>query len=140
MTTRFQKTRNVRRFSSARYLEELMGELDRAAISARLQESRDTAGITQAEMGEILSVHENTIQNWESVHKGTVPFDRLDEWAAVANTTKRWLLHGEEGVEVSPEDLAEIRSQIADLRATTDLIEQLLRSVFPGDQEPPADR
>jgi transcriptional regulator with XRE-family HTH domain len=131
MTARLRKTRNVRRFSSARYLEELMGELDRAAISARLQESRETAGITQAEMAEILSVHENTVQNWESSRKGTVPFDRLDEWAAAANTTKRWLLHGEDGPDVSPGELTDLRQEIADLRASMDRIEKLLRDASP---------
>jgi transcriptional regulator with XRE-family HTH domain len=133
MSARLQKTRTVRRFSSARYLEELMGELDRAAISARLQESRDTAGITQAEMAEILAVHENTVQNWESPRKATVPFDRLDEWAAAANTSKRWLLHGD-GESVSPGELSGMRAELEEVRAAIARVERLLRDAFPDGQ------
>ena len=73
-----------------------MAELDRAAISARLAQSRDVAGLSQEDMSELLTVHVNTIQNWESLKKRTIPFDRLDEWAALTNTSKAWLLHGEE--------------------------------------------
>src|ERR1043166_2728280 len=67
------KSRTERRFSSSRYLEELLAEVDRAAISLRLQESRELAGLTQAEMAEILHVHLNTVQNWESPRKRTIP-------------------------------------------------------------------
>lgn len=76
-----------------------MAEIDRAAIKQRLADSREQAGLTQPEMGETLSdpVHWRTVQNWESPKNKTVPFDRLDDWARITDTTKHWLLHGEEG-------------------------------------------
>jgi hypothetical protein len=45
-------SRKVRTFSSANYLEGLMAELDRAAISIRMAQARDAAGPTQPEIAE----------------------------------------------------------------------------------------
>lgn len=101
-------------FSSRAYLEGLMAELDRAAISQRLQQSRQRAGVTQEEMADILRVHVNSIQNYESVKQHSVPFDRLDEWAQITGVTKAWLLQGEEPT--PPADLEELRRQLADVQ------------------------
>lgn len=91
------ESRNVRTFSSGRYLADLMAELDRAAISARISEARDRrAGLTQPELAELLSVHWRTIQDWESPKNATVPWDRLGEIAEATGVTKEWLLHGDQ--------------------------------------------
>jgi len=137
---RLQKTRSVRRFSSARYLGELMAELDRAAISARLKQSRTEAGLSQAEMAEILKVHENSVQNWERVTVATVPFDRLEEWAQITNTTKAWLLHGDDAIRQGAD--AEVLAQLATLEAgqerTEALLAELLRRLPDARDEPGA--
>lgn len=98
--TSSQKTRTVHTFSSAAYLEELMGELNRAAICQRIQTAREEAGLTQPELGDALhpSVHWRTIQTWESVKQPRVPWDRLDEIARITARTKEWLLHGEAAI------------------------------------------
>jgi predicted XRE-type DNA-binding protein len=78
------------------YLHSLMAELDRAAISLRLGESLKTAGITQQEMADLLHVHKRSVEDYTSPRITTIPFDRLDEWARLAGTSKEWLLHGDQ--------------------------------------------
>lgn len=75
-----------------------MAELDRAAISVRLQQARVEAGLTQPELGEALSepLHWRTIQNYERPSLPRIPWGILDEWARITGTTKEWLLHGDE--------------------------------------------
>lgn len=74
-----------------------MGELDRAAICARIAQAREEAGLTQVELGEALAppVHFRTIQTWESLRQPRVPWDRLDDIARVTGTTRDRILHGE---------------------------------------------
>ena len=86
-------------FRSGPYLEKLLAELDRAQINARIKLARDEAGLTQPELGEILSVHWRTVQTWEDLKGGRVPWDRLDEIAKATGRTRDWLLHGEEPVD-----------------------------------------
>ena len=76
-----------------------MAELDRASINARISQARTEAGLTQPELGEILSVHWRTVQTWENQKGGRVPWDRLDEIARATGRTRDWLLHGEEPVD-----------------------------------------
>lgn len=92
-------TRKAHTFSSGSYLERLMGELDRASIALRLAEARERAGLTQEELGDLLHVHWRTIQNYESPRIDRIPWDRLDEWGRITDTTKEWLLHGDPGAE-----------------------------------------
>lgn len=93
------KTRTLRTFDSAGYLAALMAELDRAAISLRLAESREQAGLTQDEMADLLGIHFRSIQNYESPKVDRIPWDKLDEWGRVTATTKEWILHGIEASE-----------------------------------------
>lgn len=95
------KTRTVRTFDSAAYLATLMAELDRAAISLRLAESREQAGLTQEEMADLLGIHFRSVQNYESPKKDRIPWDKLDEWARITGVTKEWLLHGREAAGTS---------------------------------------
>jgi DNA-binding transcriptional regulator YiaG len=121
-------SRKVHTFSSATYLEGLMAELDRAAISIRMGQARDLAGLKQPEMADLLEVHFRTIQDWESPKKRVVPFDRLEEWARLTETTREWLLHGE--MEATEEDRLRriVREELEALRGDLDRIENLLRS------------
>src|SRR5207244_334826 len=96
-----RKTRKVRHRPSVvsdhqAYLDELMAQINRAAISQRLGEALKTAGLSQREMGDLLHVHQRSIEDYVSPKKPVVPFDRLDEWASHTRTTVEWLLHGDE--------------------------------------------
>jgi transcriptional regulator with XRE-family HTH domain len=78
-----------------------MAELDRAAISVRLGQARDQAGIKQTELADALQrdgepLHFRTVQNYESPKNPRVPWDLLDQWATITGTTKEWLLHGDD--------------------------------------------
>jgi transcriptional regulator with XRE-family HTH domain len=107
------KTRKDRTFRSGPYLARLMAELDRAAISTRLGESREQAGLTQPEIADVLHVHWRTVQNWESPRDSAVPWDRLDEWAQITGRPKEWLLHGDPPE--SKPDLSEINAKLDQL-------------------------
>ena len=104
------------------YLARLLEEMDRAAISTRLKASREEAGVTQEEMAEILKVHVRSIQDYERPSLKTVPFDRLDEWAAATGTTKTWLLQGDSAVE--SDRLAELESRLESVAGALELLER----------------
>lgn len=75
-----------------------MAELDRAAISIRIAQAREEAGLTQPELAELMEppVHMRSVQDWESPRNDTVPFRRLDQIARATRVTKEWLLHGDD--------------------------------------------
>jgi DNA-binding transcriptional regulator YiaG len=115
------RTNGARTFSSSRYLAKLMAELDRAAICARIAEARETAGLTQPELAEVLEppVHWRTVQTWESLKDPRVPWDRLDEIARVTGRTKEWLLHGEETVPAG-----ELTQKLVGLQSSVDALDR----------------
>lgn len=106
-----------------------MAELDRAAISLRMKESRDAAGLIQVEIAELLSppIHWRTVQDWESPKMNVVPFDRLDEWARMTQTTREWLLHGQDAAVSSSAgpDLERFEAAVARLEAVADRLDPL---------------
>lgn len=108
-----------------------MAELDRAAISVRLAESREQAGLTQEEMAEVLQrngtpLHWRTVQNYESPKIDRVPWDLLDQWARITGTTKEWLLHGD--VE-DVDHLVAIEAELRDVRAELVAVRETLAAV-----------
>jgi transcriptional regulator with XRE-family HTH domain len=95
-----------------------MAELDRAAISVRLKQAREEAGLTQPELGDALDPprHWRTIQNYEDPKLGRVPWDALGQWARVTGKTKEWLLHGDVAPAGSLEELRPlIREAVIDV-------------------------
>ena len=125
----------MRTFRTDGYLAQLMGELDRAAISVRLGQSRDEAGLTQPEMGELLSVHFRTVQNYESPKEHVVPFDRLDEWARITGRPKEWLLHGDDPVVLGDDRLGAIERELQQLGERLDQVLAELRAESRARQE-----
>lgn len=87
--------RNVRTFRGGEYVANLMAELSRVAIAARVGQARDEAGLKQTELADLLHVHWRTVQNWESQTNPIVAWDRLGEIATVTGKTKEWLIHGD---------------------------------------------
>lgn len=130
-------------FLSAAYLQELMEELDRAAISVRLAESRANARLSQPEMAELLQrggepLHWRTVQNYESPKNDRVPWDLLGQWAEATGTSKEWLLHGDQPTPepATVEEIREARKELAEVRETSARIEQLLLSLLERDGSP----
>lgn len=131
------------RFATS-YLEGLMAELDRAAISIRMGQSREQAGLTQPEIADLLHppVHFRSVQDWESPRKRVVPFDRLDEWARLTKSTREWLIYGEEAIEGDrlarvEQRLEELFSLVETLRHDLGLPAQARRSGTPQDHPRP---
>ena len=119
-----QSTPNLRHSSLGPklYLARLLEDMDRAAISTRLKAAREEAGVTQEEMADILSVHVRSIQDYERPSLKTVPFDRLDEWAAATGKTKTWLLQGDEAVE--SDRLANLEARLESVAGALELLEK----------------
>lgn len=126
-----------------------MGELDRAAICARIKQAREEAGLTQPELGEAMEppVHWRTVQTWESVKTPRVPWDRLDEIATITARSKEWLLHGDQQRETDAEILS-VLSDLSDALARRhdevtgrlDQVESTLRTLSLGAEEAPRSR
>jgi transcriptional regulator with XRE-family HTH domain len=121
--------RKVRTFSSDGYLVQLMGELDRAAISLRLAQARAEVALTQSEMAELLTAHLRSIQNYESPKKHVIPFDRLEQWAQITGRTKEWLLHGDQPRIVADDRLQALEERLDGLEAGLLRLEQILREL-----------
>ena len=123
-------SRKLRTLPADGYLAQLMGELDRAAISVRLAQAREEVGLTQAEMAELLTVHFRSVQNYESPKKHALPFDRLDRWAQITGRPKEWLLHGDEPRIVADDRLEAIEEQLRRVTVALERLEDLLRDEF----------
>jgi transcriptional regulator with XRE-family HTH domain len=119
----------MRTFRSDGYLAQLMGELDRAAISLRLAQARAEVALTQSEMAELLTAHLRSIQNYESPKKHVIPFDRLEQWAQITGRTKEWLLHGDQPRIVADDRLQAIEERLERLEAGLLRVEQILREL-----------
>lgn len=112
------------------YLAALMAELDRAAISLRLHDSLEKSGMTQQEAADYLHVHKRTVEDYVSSKKATVPFDRLEEWAAMTGVRKEWLLHGDVAWESpSEERWAKLEAEMTRL---ADAFEIMLEQGLPA--------
>lgn len=110
-----------------------MTELDRTAIAKRIALARKLSGLDQREFADLLTVHWRTVQNWESPRRSAIPWDRLQEIAAVTGVTKDWLLHGEEGAAVGEGErilarLEELEGQVARMGSLMEEALQLLRA------------
>jgi transcriptional regulator with XRE-family HTH domain len=119
-----------------------MAELDRAAISLRIAEAREQAGLTQPELADLLEVHWRTVQEWESPRKDVVPWKRLDEIARAAGVTRDWLLHGDAPRE-SPdrvlEELSVVKEEVAALRGEVAGLAREVRAIgVPREESEPA--
>lgn len=121
--------RKVRTFPGDGYLAQLMGEIDRAAISLRLAQARAEVALSQSEMAELLTVHFRSVQNYESPKKHVIPFDRLEQWAQITGRSKEWLLHGDEPRIVADDRLQGIEEQLERLGAAVERVEDLLREL-----------
>jgi transcriptional regulator with XRE-family HTH domain len=88
--TRPRRARNVRL--------NLMAELHKAEITARIRQARKEAGLTQPEMAKLLEVAMRTYQNYEDER---VPWDLMGRISDVTGRSLRWLLHGEDDAEPS---------------------------------------
>jgi DNA-binding transcriptional regulator YiaG len=74
---------------------ENMAELERKAITARIEQARREVGLSQPEMAEALHVHERTYQNYESQKKPRVPWGLMNEIATITGKPTEWLIHGD---------------------------------------------
>lgn len=131
--------RNVRTLRTHALVAELMAEISKIGVAQRIAQARGEAGLTQAELADIMNVHPRTVQNWESQTNPRMEFNRLDELGGVLATTKFWLLHGAE-LPGSAEDaatLAEILRRLGALeeqveaqgKATTTSVDALARDL-----------
>ena len=115
-------------FSSSVYLESLMVELERAAISTRIKQARRRTGLPQRELADLMHVHWRTIQEWENPRAKTLPIDRLQELAGLLNSSAEWLLYGDKTPVFEPSEAEEIKQSISDLRKRVDQMIGLLEA------------
>ena len=122
-TTRTKRSATRRRPAHIVRLD-LMAELQKAEISARIRQSRLEAGLTQPEMAELLDVTLRTYQNYEG---DRVPWDLMGRISDITGRSLRWLLHGEDDAEPS----MQVMQRLAVLEAK---IDRLLNRGDEGNQ------
>jgi transcriptional regulator with XRE-family HTH domain len=113
------------RSAGATRLERHLDELEKAQISHRIKMARETAGLTQEELGDKLKpqVKQRTIANYESVR---VPWGYLRQIAEQTGRTWDWLVYGDEGPPGG--SVSAIRSEIAVLQ---EMVSQILERLPP---------
>lgn len=99
-------------------MRDLVAEIERRQVTARIGKAREQAGLTQAEIAEALHVKPRTYQNYESVKTPRVPWGQLDTIAKLTGTTKEWLIHGD-----TPSPFGDVNGAV-DQRAQLDRIER----------------
>lgn len=72
----------------------MSGGINRVAVKERLREARDSVGLTQDELAELVGVHIGTIKEWENVNRQSLPFKKLDEVTRALGVSRDWLLYG----------------------------------------------
>lgn len=83
------------------------------AVAERLRELRKAAGLTQRQVAEKIGVNRRTVYEWEDAQR--LPYQALPLLAELYETTPRFLLYG---IESEAVELAELRDEVADLRAS----------------------
>ena len=67
-------------------------------VGDRMAKARESAGKTQAQMGEHFGVKAETISTWENMTRQPKQFnDKLRQWAEVTNVSYTWLVTGSGG-------------------------------------------
>lgn len=120
------------------------GYFDRAAVSRRLREARENAGLSRSQLAEILNVSEGAIVGWEDPGRHPLPLQdketeaNINTVAEALGVTVPWLLHGSSLQEEPEPEWAEgLRVEVRELRQ---LVHDLNSTIRRLRQEPPAGR
>lgn len=113
-----------------------MEEAERRAISGRIAQARKEAGLTQAQLAELLGLHKRTIENYEA---GRIPWEHLQEIAKLTGRTREWILRGDEAATETQEIVRQVvREEMADALAALARLEAQLGNgerPFPEEDE-----
>lgn len=97
---------------------DLMAELQEIQIRQRLREAREQAGLSRERLADLLTVHVNSIRNYETKR---TPWTLMNAWGQATGKSLEWLLHGQESSQPGDAQqldrieilLTEIRDQLA---------------------------
>jgi len=112
-------------------------EFDPLAIGARISHARAARGLTQEELAGMSSFSYRSLQEWERGVR--VPFKQITELAKHLDTTRDWLLYGDdEGRENNYTKLLRRMDEIeAQTQETLGLVRDLLGQLpQPSDESP----
>ncbi|MEM7140982.1 MAG: helix-turn-helix transcriptional regulator [Actinomycetota bacterium] len=104
-----------------------------AGIGLRIAEARDSAGLTQGQLGEHLGVLEDTVQDWET-GRLAARSNMLARIAGVLGVSLSWLVIGHGVAPTDDEDprVRELRETVLDVRAQLAALSQDLDRVLAG--------
>lgn len=122
-------TRNLRTFL-------LMREFEAREIGQRIALARkETGGMTQEELADLVNVTPRSVQLWES--GDTIPYKRLSRIAQVLGRPVGWFLHGND-TEEDDDRLSRLEAQLEGATAKLDkLLELLEAGVQPRSRRAP---
>jgi len=96
----------------------------------RIKQARTEAGFTQDELADLIGVGMRQVQYYEADESD--PYRKLAKIAEATGKPIAWLLRGDpEREPVTAEELAGLRSDLADVKAIAERVEGLLRRAEP---------
>jgi transcriptional regulator with XRE-family HTH domain len=96
-------------------VRDLVAQIEERMIRARIKQARKEAGLTQHQLAELIEVIPRSVQNYEDVEAGRVPWAKMNQIAAAVGRSSEWLIHGDphEPLEaLSSEEAKELRKQL----------------------------
>lgn len=117
-------------------------------LSTRIRIARNRAGISQAELAQIVKVGRSAVANWESAAGGTAPSSaRLSKIAVATGVSFEWLATGRGSASVDADEVpaadAELvydpieRRLLAGFRSSTEQLRQAILVIAESRLAPP---
>lgn len=110
-----------------------MREFEAREIGQRIALARkETGGMTQEELADLVGVTQRSVQLWES--GDTIPYKRLSRIAEVLGRPVGWFLHGHDEEE-DDERLSRLETQVSEATAKLDKLLELLGASVPPESQ-----
>jgi transcriptional regulator with XRE-family HTH domain len=110
----------------------LMAQFEAREVGARIAQARNERGLTQEQLAEIASFSKRSLQDYEGGI--TIPYRQLRELGQLLNKPTEWFLYGDAD-QVTAEELAELRTDLAEVKGSLARVEALLQERARAERE-----
>jgi transcriptional regulator with XRE-family HTH domain len=109
-----------------------MAQFEAREVGARIAQARNERGLTQEQLAEIASFSKRSLQDYEGGI--TIPYRQLRELGQLLNKPTEWFLYGDAD-QVTAEELAELRTDLAEVKGSLARVEALLQERARAERE-----
>ena len=111
-------------------------DLDPVEVGQRIKDARESIGMTQWELGDLVGVKERSIQNYEAGKK--IPFPAMATIADLTGTSVVWLLYGthsppgavsQDYLDTLSDRVTAIQMEVATIRTQLEAMRRLLEQL-----------